>query len=193
MWLGRMWPGIVGWLLDVPPLQGHTQSSREETPPLARPPAPPWTSAQSEGGLQTPPSGLGARPAGGCGGPAGARRRCLRAGHNMQRNLQKFPETDSAGVTAPASQMGKEARGGENSPDGMAAWQQDPGPGSLAGACPPPDLWPSSRPKQHPIDDKSYNADPQASPALQPPPLVQSPGGQCHPLAWGSFATAACL
>lgn len=126
-------------------------------------------------------------------GPVWARRRCLRPGNNMQRNLQKFPETDSPGVPVPASQMGKEAPRGETSPDGAAARQQDPGPGPLAGACPPPDLWPSSRPKQHPIDDESYNADPEASPALQPPPLVQSPGGLCCPLAWASFATAACL
>lgn len=30
-------------------------------------------------------------------GPVWARRRCLRPGNNMQRNLQKFPETDSPG------------------------------------------------------------------------------------------------
>ena len=70
--LGHTLPGVVRLLLSVPLLPGAKQSSTEELPlPLAHTPAPPWTSARSEGGLQTLPSAPGAWPAGGGGGLAG--------------------------------------------------------------------------------------------------------------------------
>ena len=70
--LGHTLPGVVRLLLSVPLLPGAKQSSTEELPlTLAHTPAPPWTSAHSEGGLQTLPSAPGAWPAGGGGGLAG--------------------------------------------------------------------------------------------------------------------------
>lgn len=60
---------------------------------------------------------------------------------------------------------------------------------SLAGARLPPGLHPtlpepaSPRPGQSLMDDKFYNSDPHAGPALQPPPLskVHQDGAACLP------------
>lgn len=69
--LGHALPGVVRLLLSVPFARRQAELHGGASPPPAHAPAPPWTSAHSEGGLQTLPSAPGAWPAGGGGGLAG--------------------------------------------------------------------------------------------------------------------------